>query len=179
MTSTGLVTSSATATSFTISIPSGSAALDNSELTIDWPSTASVDCYVTLRVRHTKTGAGNQVMRLTLQLAGCASSTWPIVADENGNVTMEGGWPGTPLGIAASPTHSTTWIRVRMNGPKISVYQSDTNQFGGPMYSQEGTLTNNTTTVAIDYIRIAGQQLNATADSASSMIVDNVTITNI
>jgi len=174
---TGLVVGTVTKNAFTGSIGNTAALSDQSVLTLNWGM--DTDCAITFRVKHTKTGgsAGDQVCRFTIGLAGGVTQTWPLVVDQSGNITMESGWPGTPVGHPSASPINTTWVRVKINGTNVCVYFSPTSTFGGPMYQEIGTqLKNNVTTVYVKWIKFAAQQVTAGSNASNTVIIDNVVI---
>jgi len=174
------MTGVATATAFTVTIGNGALANAQSELTLTWP--ADVSHELTFRVVNVKAGgsAGDQQARVVLTFGGGLAWVWPIVCDQNGNVTMQGGydWPGTPHGKDGSS--ATRWIRVRVDGTRISVYVSNTSTFGGPIYDDVGAglvIVGASTSATIATLKLAGQQVTTTADvGGNTVTIDNVTI---
>ena len=174
------VTGVATATAFTVTVVSGALVNANSELTLTWPTGATTQAEITFRCAHTHAGAGNTVGKLTINFGGAAIGTsWPLVNDDQGNTTMSGAWPGTPLGQSPPAPRSTTWVRVIVTPISAEVYASATANFDGPFYAAPGSnvLVNNAAVPAsIATLQFAGEQRTATADATSTVTIDNVTI---
>ena len=177
------VTGVKSATAFVVTVASGALVDAHSELTVPWPAGAGIEAVLTFRAVQTHRGAGDTVAKLAVVFGGHAAGTvWPLVVDENGNCTMESGWPGTPLGVAAAVPRSTSWVQVRVGSGGVSVRTAATSDFAGALYTYVGTTVlsdNDGSTATIASFRIAGEQRSTTADDSSTVTIDNVTIRNL
>ncbi len=175
---TGNVTGSATAMAFVVNIAADAHNGDNSTTTLTWDSDNAA--VLTARCVFAGTSAGDRVAVLTITLGGVSGgTTFDLVIDGNGNVTFKQNGAFV-VGHAWTPPRSTTWVRLRLDGVRVTVWDSSSGTFASPFYdnlSHSEFVTNAAgayTTIAT--LTLTGNQSTADATGATTITVDNVTI---
>lgn len=179
ITNTGAVTGTKSASAFVASIPVGAAVNDKSVDVIPWPSTADMSVTITARLAFSVAGAGHQTGLVLLRFGGSASRTIAVIADENGNVTyrLDG---ADIVGTTAGTPRTTTWVRIRISGDRVTMWTSSSSRFQSAAYTTTYSwlITDGTTAYAtLAALELTGDQVTATATGASTVTFDNITIT--
>ena len=174
------VTGAATATAFTATIASGALANAVATNTVPWPSTLDTSITLTARVVCSGAGAGARAAILKLLYGAAAAGDFlELDVDDSGNVSLIDQTGSIGGQSAPTPTRTTTWIRLRVCGKRVTAWNSATGIFTSPFYDAD--LSWLVIATANSYATIAslfasGGQYGTTADASGSVVVDNLTI---
>ena len=174
------VTGAATATAYTATIASGALANAVATNTVAWPATLDTSITLTARVVCTGTGAGARAAILKLLYGAAAAGDFlELDVDDSGNVSLLDHTGSLGGQSAPTPTRTTTWVRLRICGKRVTAWNSATGIFTSPFYDADVSWL--VIATAGQYATIAslfasGGQYGATANAAGSVVVDNLTI---